>query len=49
MEREEFFVDNLIHSFHLMDNSVKMDRLKQMEVTIYEKVRQKTYVKKDEG
>lgn len=32
-----------------MDNRVTIDRLKQMEVTVYEKVRQKTYVKKDEG
>ena len=32
-----------------MDNRVTIDRLKQMEVTIFEKVRQKTYIKKDEG
>lgn len=32
-----------------MDNRVTIDRLKQMEVTIFEKVRQKTYIKTDEG
>lgn len=32
-----------------MDNRVTLDRLRQMEVTIYEKVRQKTNLKKDEG
>ena len=48
-EREEFFVDLLINTFRLMDNRVTIDRLKEMEVTVYEKVRQKTIMKKDEG
>jgi Ca2+-binding EF-hand superfamily protein len=33
----------------LLDNRVTIDRLRQLEVTIYEKVREKTYIKKDEG
>lgn len=49
VEREEYFVDILVHGYRLMDNRVTIDRLKQMEVTIFEKVRQKTYIKKDEG
>lgn len=47
VEREEYFLDILIHGYRLMDNRVTIDRLKEMEVTIYEKVRQKTYFKKD--
>ena len=35
VEREEFFVDALIHGFKLLDNRVTVDRLKQMEVTIF--------------
>ena len=42
-------MDLLINTFRLLDNRVTIDRLKQMEVTVYEKVRQKTYMKKDEG
>lgn len=30
VEREEYFVDILIHSYHLMDNRVTLDRLKQL-------------------
>jgi hypothetical protein len=35
--------------FRINDNRVTIDRLKQMEVILYEKVRQRTYIKKDEG
>jgi hypothetical protein len=49
LEREEFFVDLLIHSFGLFDSGVSYDRLQQLEVTIYERVRQRTEIKKDEG
>ena len=49
VEREEFFVDILIHGFRLLDDRVTVDRLKQMEVTIFQKTRQKTYIKTDEG
>jgi hypothetical protein len=46
-EREEYYIDILIHGYRLMDNKVTIDRLRQMEVTVFEKVRQKTYIKKD--
>lgn len=35
LEREEFFVDLLINSFRLMDNRVTLERLKQLEVTVF--------------
>lgn len=38
-----------MNGFKLNDNRVTIDRLKQMEVLVYEKVRQRTYIKKDEG
>lgn len=49
LEREEFFVDLLIHTFGLHSNAVSLERIQQLEVTVFEKVRQRTEIKKDEG
>jgi Ca2+-binding EF-hand superfamily protein len=38
-----------VHTFGLFDNGVSLDRLQQLEVTVFEKIRQRTYFKKDEG
>lgn len=38
-----------MNGFRINDNRVTIDRLKQMEVLLYEKVRQRTLIKKDEG
>lgn len=49
LEREEFFIDLLIHTFGLFDHSVSLERILQIEVTVFEKVRQRTQIRKDEG
>lgn len=49
LEREEYFVDLIVNCFGLLDDRVTIDRIRQMEVTVFEKVRQKTGIKKDEG
>ncbi|CAM6001506.1 unnamed protein product [Sphagnum balticum] len=41
-EREEFFIDLLINGFGLLEEGVSVDRLRQLEVTVFEKVRQRT-------
>ena len=49
LEREEFFIDYLVHTFGLFEGGVSFERIQQLEVNIFEKVRQRTQIKKDEG
>lgn len=49
LEREEFYVDLLIHTFGLFESGVTNERILQLEVTVFERVRQRTQIKKDEG
>lgn len=42
-------MDLLIHTFGLFENAVTKERIQQLEVTVFERVRQRTEIKKDEG
>lgn len=40
-------MDIFVHTLGLFDSAVSLDRIQQLEITIFEKIRQRTYVKKD--
>lgn len=39
----------MVHTFGLFESGVTYERILQLEVTIFEKMRQRTFIKKDEG
>lgn len=48
-EREEYFIDILLHGFGIDQFVVTPERIRQVELTSYEKIRDKTFIKEDEG
>lgn len=45
----QYFIDLIIHTFGIDEYVVTQQRVREVQLTMYEKIRDKTYVKDDEG